>query len=353
MRTVLAALALFCAAVVNQAQTPVVSKAFAGAKQPQVTIARTGSIFVAFGKDDSIYVTRSTNSAASFQAPTLLGTVQKLALGMRRGPRIVATERGLAVSAISHEEGNLYCWVSCNGEHGNQGCVVNDSPGSAREGLHAMAARGDTVAAVWLDLRTGKTDLRGAISSDGGLTWSKNFLIYRSPDGHICECCHPSLVFGPNGKLFAMWRNWLNGSRDMYLAVSADGGKTFSAARKLGSGTWPLNACPMDGGSLAISPDGSAVAVWRRAKDVFKSSGAAPETLLDHAASQPSIAATKDNIYTVWQRGDALMMRNRNSSSPVILAEHGKYPSVAASGDQVIVVWETGDDNAPIVAKKL
>ena len=47
-----------------------------------------------------------------------------------------------------------------------------------------------------------------------------NQKIYESPDGHICECCHPTAYIGPQGELYAMWRNWVSGSRDMYYAVS-------------------------------------------------------------------------------------------------------------------------------------
>ncbi|KAJ3054740.1 hypothetical protein HK102_011471, partial [Quaeritorhiza haematococci] len=53
-----------------------------------------------------------------------------------------------------------------------------------------------------------------------------------------------------------MWRNSLKGARDLFLADSSDGGRTFSPAEKLGRGTWPLNACPMDGGAVAVGPAG-------------------------------------------------------------------------------------------------
>ena len=36
---------------------------------------------------------------------------------------------------------------------------------------------------------------------------------------------------------------------------SADGGKTFSAARKHGEQPWLIDACPMDGGSVVLSGD--------------------------------------------------------------------------------------------------
>lgn len=354
MRTFVAALALLTAiADSSRAQVPVVPKSFGGAKQPQVAVGPNRNVFVAFGKGDSIYVSAWTNTAMGFKEPSLVAKVPKLSLGMRRGPRIVATSHSLAVSAVSHEDGNLYCWVSDDvGTRWNKGARVNDEAGAAREGLHAMAAHGDTVAIAWLDLRTKMTDLRGAISKDGGVTWSKNFLIYRSPDGHICECCHPSLAFGPDGKLFAMWRNCLNGSRDMYLAVSDDGGKIFSAAQKLGSGTWTLNACPMDGGALAIRDDGSPYAVWRRSKAVFSSSTNS-ETLLEPEGSQPCVAVAGVSIFTAWQHGGEIIIRKAHAEGPVSLSVPGKYPALAAFGSEVIVVWETGDDSAPVLAKKL
>ncbi len=40
---------------------------------------------------------------------------------------------------------------------------------------------------VWLDLREKGTVLYASKSMDHGETWSKNILVYRSPDGSICE----------------------------------------------------------------------------------------------------------------------------------------------------------------------
>ena len=129
--------------------------------------------------------------------------------------------------------------------------MINDAPGAPTEGLHSLAAdaKGDLFAA-WLDKRGGHgTKLYGARSTDGGVTWSKNVMIYDSPEGTICECCHPSVAIDAAGQILVMWRNWLGGSRDMYLTRSRDG-VAFSKPEKLGTGTWPLNACPMDGGGI-------------------------------------------------------------------------------------------------------
>ena len=117
---------------------------------------------------------------------------------------------------------------------------------------------GGEVYCVWLDCRDQQRGSRifGAASTDGGKTWTKNRQVYSSPSGSVCECCHPSVAYDSSGKLHVMWRNSLQGARDMYMTSSTDGGATFSAGVKLGSGTWPLDACPMDGGYLAVSSNG-------------------------------------------------------------------------------------------------
>ena len=66
-----------------------------------------------------------------------------------------------------------------------------------------------------------------------------------------------------------MWRNALAGNRDMYLARSMDGGRTFGPAEKLGRLGWELNACPMDGGAIAPVAEGRVDTVWMRAGSIF------------------------------------------------------------------------------------
>src|SRR4029434_6883546 len=102
-----------------------------------------------------------------------------------------------------------------------------------------------------------------------GATWSENSLVYKSPDRSVCECCHPSVIYDDQGRLHVMWRNSLGGNRDMFWASSDDNGKSFKPAVKLGVGSWKLDACPMDGGAMAVARDGKLAAAWRRDKEVF------------------------------------------------------------------------------------
>ena len=212
-------------------QTPDVSL-----KQPQIAVSEQ-NLALAYGAGNSVFFARYENGGKSFSTPVKVADATKLALGNHRGPRIVFAGKAIVISAINFGEGDLISWRSTDGgKTWSQGVRINDVPTSAREGLHGMAASPDgTVWTVWLDLRQKGTRLFGSLSNDGGRTWARNQPIYASPDGNICECCHPTAYIGPKGELYAMWRNWLSGSRDMHYAVSADR-KTWKV-QKLGSGT--------------------------------------------------------------------------------------------------------------------
>src|SRR5919199_1471209 len=71
--------------------------------------------------------------------------------------------------------------------------------------------------------------------------------------------------------MLMMFRNWINGNRDLYLITSSNNGKTFGQAQKLGVGNWKLNGCPMDGGGLAVNKNGTAETVWRREGKIYAS----------------------------------------------------------------------------------
>ena len=114
-----------------------------------------------------------------------------------------------------------------------------------------------TVSCAWLDLRSKRTEIYAARSKDGGATWDADGLVYRSPDGSVCQCCHPSAAFGPDGSIAVLWRNNLKGARDLYHARFHRRRPDLRRGVELGRGTWPLNICPMDGGAIAVGPERS------------------------------------------------------------------------------------------------
>jgi hypothetical protein len=315
-------------------------------RQPQLA-AGQGIVGVTFGSTNTVYFSSSANYGGTFSPPVKVADAPNLSLGSHRGPRIAITPTAIVISAIIGEkgggkDGDLVAWRSTDrGRTWSQPVVINDVPGAAREGLHAMAAGGKGLLfATWLDLRSKGTKLYGASSTDGGATWSKNVLAYESPDGHICECCHPSVTIDRSGGVHVMWRNWLNGSRDLYLAESTDGGRTFGEAQKLGGGTWRLNACPMDGGSLALDNSGKVVSAWRRGNEVFVAPAGGIETSLG-IGKDAAMAVGRDGVYAGWTNSNGVYVRVPGRPEPVRLdAEGGFLNLVAAPSGPVIAAWQ-------------
>ncbi|MBA3480843.1 MAG: exo-alpha-sialidase [Pirellulales bacterium] len=277
---------------------------------------------------------------------------------MRRGPRIAASGDSIVISAIgssgADEEGNIYTWRSQNQGDSWQGPLrVNDVDASAREGLHGMAAGpGNELYCAWLDLRGNGTQIFGSRSADGGATWSANVLIYESPDGTVCECCHPSVAMDESGGVYVMWRNFLDGNRDMFLATSRDRGESFEPAVKLGEGSWALDACPMDGGAIAVAADGRLRSVWRRDQEVLLTDGGLFRETRLGVGMQPWATADRRGLYAVWLSSHTgrLYLAQSSNGEPVELADHAQYPVVAASPTgkgPVVVAWESERESGP------
>lgn len=317
-----------------------------GSQQPQAAIGPKGEIHVVFGRKSKVYHTVSTDEARTFRAPVAIATLSDLALGMHRGPRVAIAGDRIIVTASSRGIGDLLAWTSADGgATWAWPATLNSASEAAREGLQALAANGQRVAAAWLDQRGSGTELWAALSEDGGTTWQRDALLYRSPDGSICQCCAPSLAFGSHGELAAMWRNSLGGARDPYLALSQDGGRTFAEAAKLGSGTWKPEACPMDGGGLAFLRNATAapVTIWRRESKLFLASPGEPERELGEG-KDAALATTAHGPVMAWQSKDGLMIQ-LPGAFPRLLDAQGVAPCLTASPDSnfAVIVWETGE----------
>ena len=189
-------------------------------RAPQLA-ASANLVALAYGSGGGIYVSSSTNEGKTFSKPVRVAEVPILPLSRHRGPRVVISKGTIVVTAVTGNvpatgphahglpsDGDLFAWRSTDGgktwsERGR----VNDVPAAAREGLHTLAADGQgKLFAAWLDLRQQGTRLYGAWSEDSGATWGTSVQLYESPDGTICQCCHPFAAF--DDSRFQMGISW-------------------------------------------------------------------------------------------------------------------------------------------------
>ena len=317
-------------------------------RQPQLATDGT-RLALAYGAGDSVFFAASKDAGKSWSTPVVVSSRGKLSLGMRRGPRIATAPGAIVISAVVGEkgrgaDGDLIAWRSVDGgKSWSAGKAINDVSSAAREGLHTMAADGKGIVfAAWLDLRGKGTRLYGSTSNDGGATWSPNALVYESPSGSVCECCHPTAAVDAHGRIFVMFRNSIDGNRDMYLVRSDDGGRTFGPSAKLGVGTWKLNACPMDGGGLQVGADGKPLTIWRREGEVFLSAGPNLEQRIG-AGRHPILATTPRGPALAWTEGKQLKVVAPGQKDALTFESDAAYPSmVTLSSGAVVLAWEQG-----------
>jgi hypothetical protein len=313
-------------------------------RQPQLAI--DGSlVYLACGTGSVVQIAVSSDGGHTFGSPTAIATVGALALGAHRGPRVAVADHAVIVSAVvgvigGGRDGDLVAWRSTDrGRTWSGPTRINDVPSSAREGLHALAARGSKAVSAWLDLRASGTKLYAAFSDDAGRTWGANVLVYESPSGTICECCHPSLAIDAAGQVFAMFRNVIDGHRDFYLASAVD--HRFTTAKKLGMGSWQLDACPMDGGALLADGARGVVTVWRREKTVYLARPGQQEVPVAQGIN-PSAISTAAGPVVAWS-GAAGVTIAVPGGPPVVLDQRGSFVALAEGPEGIVAAWESAD----------
>lgn len=160
--------------------------------------------------------------------------------------------------------------TSRDGGRSFEPAVPADATARADQGLHSLAAgRGGRVYVAWLDERslppkTGEHAAGGhhmpepnrevyvAASTDGG----RSFGASRRVAPEACPCCKTSLAIATDGRVYVSWRQVLEGDfRHIAVASSAAGATAFSAPAIVSDDRWHLTGCPVSG--AALRPDGA------------------------------------------------------------------------------------------------
>jgi hypothetical protein len=189
--------------------------------------------------------------------------------------------------------------------------LLNDDralPGSTYHGFVALDATPQgRVFAAWVDgrataLAAGEAEpavaeIWSATSDDGGASWSAN----RRVASGVCPCCRISLRASA-ARVVLAYRSVRDSVRDPRLAVSHDGGATFTFDTLVSADGWKLAGCPSTGPALTLSRDGGWLAwftgaggadgvracTWRDGHGATMAPAALDDTL--HQCAHPMLA---------------------------------------------------------------
>lgn len=313
------------------------------AAEPATASATDGTFYVAWVNHDAkqadVMIARFNAAGVMENSPVRVNRQPGVATAWRGDqPSLAVAEDGSVVvvwTARVHSEGkhgtDLYLSVSNDrGQSFASEVRINDDKVPGAHGMHSLAISKDgRIYVSWLDERNihkpkpstkgeghhmeSNRDLFIAYSTDGGRTFSPN----RKVASEACPCCKTSLAVSSDGTLYAGWRQVLPGSfRHIAIVNSTDGGATFSKPKIVSDDQWVLQGCPVSGPSLSVARNGVLKVLWYAAGE----------------AAEPGLYFSES------------VDQGRNFSPRQLLAQEDVRgtPALAASENGALAVWQAG-----------
>lgn len=307
----------------------------------------------AFGPDDTLWlvrpmvdrivVTHSRDLGKTFSQPVVV-TPEPMNLdwGPDARARIVVDDKGgLVVTFGTFQDKNFngrayFARSTDNGAGFTRPRPITSDTTSQRFEVAGVDPSG-RVFAAWLDKRN------VASARAAGRAYPGAALAYAWEDGqadfgdtaialdNTCECCRIGLAFAGAGRPAVAFRNIFPGSVRDHAVITFQDEKTPGPVRRVSVDDWKIEACPHQGPSLAIAPDGSYHVAW----------------FTDGAARKGVFYARADSADAPFSAPRALSKPDRQPARPYLLAS-GSALHLAwkeFDGTKAVVRWQVSHDS--------
>jgi len=248
-----------------------------GQYNPFIVSDNRGGFYLAYverANSVSNVMLRSSSDGVNFSAPVRVSDRAGDAVVRNENPPKVAVgARGEVYVCWANErgkwKGNIRFARSTDGGRTFSPAITVNSDGAGEPAGHAFQSvavdKRGRVYVAWIDERNKQKEHRGAeiwlaVSTDGGKTFSRDRCVLTD----VCECCRTNLQIDAAGNLYLSYRTVPRSGpmyRDIIIARSTDGGKNF-AQTLVSEDKWEINGCPVAGPSFSFDNRGAVVAVW-------------------------------------------------------------------------------------------
>jgi hypothetical protein len=346
------------------------------------TFSQDGRLWLAWMAGGQVLVASSRDGGRTLSTPAQV-TQGKLDLdwGPDARPKIALDRKGdiaVAFSTFRDKAFNGEVFYSRSSDGGTTFAAprpITDNTESQRFEALAFDADG-TLFAAWLDKRNrvpvqqaGKKYDGAALffstSKDGGATYSQATMAV----DNTCECCRLGFALDPSGHPVIVFRNIFEGSvRDHAIVTFTDQG-TPGDVHRVSVDDWQIAACPHQGPSLSIGPNGTYHVVWytngtvrkglfyARSSDGGKTfSDPMPIGQAARAPSRPYVITGPQGTAIAWKEFDGektsvdLMTSaddGKTWSQPRTIAttsDSSDHPLLVSDGRQYYLSWMTKAD---------
>jgi hypothetical protein len=242
-------------------------------------------------------------------------------------------------------------------------------PKTGAEAAHAAVAGPADFHVAWLSSSDEKPPvLRYAKFGADGKKNGKAIQVAAYP----CERCAPAIAVDTKGTIAVAWREANHDAvskenRQIFIAYSTDGGKTFGAAQRLNSIDSGLAECPYEPPALAATADGKTfAAAWMDRRDLERDANiywafgppgkfardTDPHDDRRFLQRRPTIAVEPDGtVWCAWEDGRLSTQRvffaSTTAHANVPLGDEkeggGFAPCLAAGGGKVGIAYQSGE----------
>jgi hypothetical protein len=247
-------------------------------------------------------------------------------------PKVAVSSKGDVYVCWANErarwKGNIRFARSTDGGNSFLPAISINSDADREPSGHAFQSitvdRRGRIYIVWIDERNKRAADRGAeiwmsTSEDGGRTFTPDRKILSD----VCECCRTAVQVDSDGRVFVSYRMVPRTGamlRDVVVAVSENGGKTFTSNVVSHDG-WEIGGCPVAGPALSVDASNGITVVW------FTGGGARPGLLYARSSDRGA----------TFSRGILLDPDQK-------LAKHASI--VATANGKLLAAWDDSADRA-------
>jgi hypothetical protein len=354
----------------------------------QVTLAADGDRVAAawLASSDAgtdVFAAVSEDGGTRFGMPVRVNDIAGDAGGNgEQPPRVVLKARTVTVVWVSKRQGVAGIRATQSSDGGRPvlpAQTVSPAGVCGARGWESAAISDDgAVHAAWLDGRNAAPVMAGH-HEHGVMRQDLVHAMWRPGEpvvesavaDNVCFCCKTGVA--TRGRdVFVVWRHlFAGGVRDVAIARSSDGGRTFGAPVRVSADNWKIDACPDDGPSLAIDDGGALHVAWPTLlqdggqphmaifEAVSRDGGAtfSPRARVDASASgaaHPRIAVRHGDPAVVWDEaapgGRRVMIRAAGGGvQPLADATGASYPAIATALEGFVVAWSEQVNGRSIV----
>ena len=347
-----------------------------------VTLDQQGRLWLAKVEDQRLLVSSSEDGGQNFSSPAVVTPdPENISADGENRPKIAVARDGTILLTWTQVlpqkySGNIRFARSIDsGQTFSPPITLNDDGRITSHRFDSLAIKGTGRAIVlWLDARDrdaakekgeafSGVSIYTVQSDDNGATFSTN----RRFQQHTCECCRIATTWTSDGPL-VLWRNIFDTNTRDFAIANLDKGWVRRATQD----EWQIDACPHNGGSIAIDGRGQLHLAWftngtarqglfyKRIEGNWQSQPRAignPAAQANHAL----VAADGKTVLLTWREFDgnaysAQMMYSNDSgeswSEPQRLMESvgaTDYPVPLIDRNKVLVVWNTAAEGMRVL----